>query len=81
SLLNLKVINERDILGTQLIRRNDELALLYEKLKIQHSTLKKGEAGYTQRLMDIRSLKLRCGDLMRDLSIARGSTNQMDEMR
>ena len=23
--------NERDILGTQLIRRNDELALLYEK--------------------------------------------------
>jgi len=27
-------INERDILGTQLIRRNDELALLYEKIKI-----------------------------------------------
>lgn len=37
----LQVINERDILGTQLIRRNDELALLYEKLKIQQSTLKK----------------------------------------
>ena len=28
-----QVINERDILGTQLIRRNDELALLYEKVK------------------------------------------------
>ena len=27
-----QVINERDILGTQLIRRNDELALLYEKV-------------------------------------------------
>lgn len=27
-------VNERDILGTQLIRRNDELALLYEKIKI-----------------------------------------------
>ena len=37
-----QVINERDILGTQLIRRNDELALLYEKLKIQQSTLSKG---------------------------------------
>ena len=37
-----KVINERDILGTQLIRRNDELALLYEKIKIQQSTLSKG---------------------------------------
>ena len=29
------VVNDRDILGTQLIRRNDELALLYEKIKIQ----------------------------------------------
>lgn len=29
------VVNERDILGTQLIRRNDELALLYEKIKVR----------------------------------------------
>ena len=28
------VINERDILGTQIIKRNEELALLYEKIKI-----------------------------------------------
>ena len=28
------VVAERDILGTQLIRRNDESALLYEKIKI-----------------------------------------------
>ena len=39
----LQVISERDILGTQLVRRNDELALLYEKIKIQQSTLNKGE--------------------------------------
>ena len=32
-----------DILGTQLIRRNDELALLYEKIKIMQSSLRKGE--------------------------------------
>ena len=37
-----QVVNERDILGTQLIRRNDELALLYEKIRIQQSTLRKG---------------------------------------
>ena len=36
------MISERDILGTQLVRRNDELALLYEKIKIQQSTLNKG---------------------------------------
>lgn len=28
------VINERDILGTQLIKRNEELQVLYEKIKI-----------------------------------------------
>lgn len=37
---------ERDILGTQLIRRNDESALLSEKIKIQQSTLGKGETAY-----------------------------------
>jgi small-conductance mechanosensitive channel len=30
-----EMVQERDILGTQLIRRNDELALIYEKLRIQ----------------------------------------------
>jgi hypothetical protein len=40
------VINERDILGTQLIKRDEELGLLYEKIKIQKSTLKKGENYY-----------------------------------
>ena len=38
------VVNDRDILGTQLVRRNDELALLYEKIKIQQSILNKGPA-------------------------------------
>ena len=48
-----KVISERDIFGTQLIRRNDELALLYEKIKILQSTLSKGEIQYQQRMEDI----------------------------
>eukprot|EP00965_Chrysotila_dentata_P098217 3247515-Pleurochrysis_carterae.AAC.5 len=36
-------VSERDILGTQLIKRNDELGQLYEKIKIQQSTLNRGE--------------------------------------
>jgi len=52
------VVQERDILGTQLIRRNDELALLYEKIRIQQSTLNKGEEQYRSRLLDVRRLKL-----------------------
>lgn len=29
------VLGERDVLGSQLVRRNDELALLYEKTRLQ----------------------------------------------
>jgi chromosome segregation ATPase len=53
------VINDRDILGTQLIRRNDELALLYEKIKIQQSILNKGQIQYRDRLNELRILKVR----------------------
>merc|ERR1711991_588906 len=66
-----QVVNERDILGTQLIRRNDELALLYEKIRIQQSTLRKGEAQYQERINDIRVLKLKAKDLMRELMISK----------
>ena len=45
-----QIINERDILGTQLIRRNDELALLREKLRVQQSALKNGEMQYNARV-------------------------------
>ena len=31
-----QVLTERDILGTQLVRRNDELALLHEKTKLNN---------------------------------------------
>jgi len=51
------VIGERDILGAQLIRRNEELALLYEKIKIQQSTLQKGEIQYAERVQEVERLK------------------------
>merc|ERR1719181_2580510 len=76
-----QVINERDILGTQLIRRNDELALLYEKLKIQMSTLRKGEAQYAARVQDVRVLRLKVRDMQRELTIKDGSSNQLDDLR
>merc|ERR1712086_1171006 len=52
------VIGERDILGAQLIRRNEELAWLYEKIKIQQSTLLKGEIQYKERVTKSRMLQI-----------------------
>ena len=75
------VINERDILGTQLIRRNDELALLYEKIKILQSTLAKGEVQYQERLEDIRLLKFKIADQKSELRIVKSQAAQIGDLR
>ncbi|KAL0231925.1 hypothetical protein PCE1_002922 [Barthelona sp. PCE] len=61
-----EILLERDILGSQLIRRNDELALLYEKAKIYHSLLKKGEVAYKQRCKELSLLKLKLREVLRE---------------
>ncbi|XP_076437561.1 cilia- and flagella-associated protein 58-like [Babylonia areolata] len=76
-----QVISERDILGTQLVRRNDELALLYEKIKIQQSVLNKGEVQYNQRLEDIRVLKLEIKKLRREKAILQKSVANVEDLR
>lgn len=76
-----QVVSERDILGTQLVRRNDELALLYEKIKIQQSTLAKGEIQYRQRLQDIRLLKLEIKKLRREKTILNKNVSSIDDLR
>ncbi|XP_028391135.1 cilia- and flagella-associated protein 58-like [Dendronephthya gigantea] len=76
-----QVISERDILGTQLVRRNDELALLYEKIKIQQSTLNKGEIQYRQRLEDIRLLKLEIKKLRREKGILTKNVANIEDLR
>merc|ERR1711959_569124 len=76
-----EVINERDILGTQLIRRNDELALLYEKIKIQQSTLQKGEIQYKERLEEIRTLRIKIAALKRELHIAKQQVVNIDDLK
>merc|ERR1719230_85184 len=75
------VINERDILGTQLIRRNDELALLYEKIKIQRSAISQGEVAYRERLEDLRVLRLRENGLRRELHIQNSQAAALDGLR
>ena len=74
-------INERDILGTQLIRRNDELALLYEKIKIQRGAISQGEVAYRDRLEDLRVLRLKENTLRRELHIQRSQASQMEGLR
>ncbi|XP_048407124.1 cilia- and flagella-associated protein 58 [Stegostoma tigrinum] len=76
-----QVISERDILGTQLVRRNDELALLYEKIKIQHSMLNKGEIQYRQRVDDIRLLRMEIRKLRREKHLLSKTVSNLEDLR
>ena len=75
------MIGERDILGTQLVRRNDEVALLYEKIKIQQSTMYKGETQYNQRLEDIRVLKLEIRKLRRERVLLQKTVSNVEDLK
>merc|ERR1711968_291999 len=75
------VISERDILGTQLIRRNEELALLYEKIKIQQSTLQKGEIQFKERVDEIAAFKNNIRKLKRELHGARNQVVNIEALK
>ena len=60
-----KIVSQRDILANQLIRRNDELALVNEKLKIYAGTLQKGERQYAQRIDEIKALRTALASMRR----------------
>lgn len=63
------VVSERDILSTQLIRRKAEAELLYEKIKINQSTLAKGENQYREKLGDIEQMKEKIAKVMNDIRL------------
>lgn len=75
------VTNERNILATQLIRRNEELSILYEKIRIQQSTLAKGETQYRDRLVDIRMLRDKVHELRLSLRVALSRIRNVEEMK
>lgn len=75
------VTNERDILGTQLVRRNDELSLQYSRMKILTGTIERGEIQYSQRLDDIRLLKLEVKKLRTEKILLSKSISNMSDLR
>ena len=75
------VVNERDILGTQLIKRNEELQLLYEKIKIQGSTLTKGDIYYKERVFDKMEIKKQIGKLKKELIVSQNETMCIPDLK
>merc|ERR1740121_464755 len=75
------VRGERDILGAQLIRRNEELALLYEKIKIQQSTLQKGESQYQERITEVNRLRADIRKAKSEVELAKTQVTNVDSLK
>ncbi|KMZ06230.1 cilia- and flagella-associated protein 58 [Drosophila simulans] len=53
-----EVTKEKSLVGLQMVRRNDEVRLLREKLDMMQKAIDRGTMQYNQRVEDIRLLKL-----------------------
>ncbi|CAM9236020.1 unnamed protein product [Chrysoparadoxa australica] len=62
-------VESRNSTGMQLIDRNDELCILYEKANLQENALKKGEIVLAEKEADSRILGLQIAELQRRLSV------------
>lgn len=72
-------IHEKDVVGTQLIRKNDEMNSLKEKISIIQLALDRGESQYAKRLDDIRLLKIEIKNLRSTRNLlTRGLANTAD---
>ncbi|XP_063369056.1 cilia- and flagella-associated protein 58-like [Cydia amplana] len=75
------LMNERDVVGAQLVRRNDEIALLYEKIRILEVTLHRGERQYEARVEDIRLLRLEIIRLRKEKNLLSKGIENMTDLR
>ncbi|XP_011501647.1 PREDICTED: coiled-coil domain-containing protein 147-like [Ceratosolen solmsi marchali] len=75
------IMNERDIIGTQIVRRNDEISLQYNKMQILTETLAGGEKQYTQRMDEIRTLKLELKNLKLRNAALEKHTSSLNDLR
>lgn len=66
-------VETRNYTGIQLIDRNDELCILYEKSNIHDKTLADGEKALRVMAEEIRSLKIIIGEHERQLHVSGGS--------
>merc|ERR1719183_3086548 len=64
-----QAVETRNFTGIQLIDRNDELCILWEKSNIQEKLLKKGEAAMLGKSEEIRSLNIDLKEVKRQLHV------------
>lgn len=70
----------RNYMGVQLIDRNDELCILYEKTNIQESIIKNGETEINKLEDEIRMIKIEINEVQRRIEAARKKAPEVPEL-
>jgi len=66
-------VQERNRRGVQLIERNEEVCVLYEKINVQGSVIRNGDMELQSREEEIRFLRMEAADLRRQIDLLKGS--------
>ena len=74
------VCERRNYIGIQLIDRNDELCICYEKSNIQENILRKGETEIKQMEDDVRMIKISCNEVKRKIQVAQKSIPEIPKL-
>lgn len=72
-------VEARNFTGIQLIDRNDDLCILYEKANVQEATLRQGTIQVEAREQEARMLNLTLAELQRQLEATRRIMPQMPQ--
>lgn len=70
----------RNYMGIQLIDRNDELCILYEKSNIQENRLKGGEQKIREKEEKIRMINLELKERQRQLQVLRKKIPEVPQL-
>lgn len=72
-------VEDRNYTGIQLIDRNDELCILYEKSNLQESIGTEGEIALRKREDEIRMLTIELKDIQRELDVCQHLIPEIEE--
>ena len=75
------IVGERNILSSQLIRRNEELAAVYEKMKINWSSLQRGETRFAECAAEVQFLVERIQEMRRERDDSALQMTSIHELR
>ena len=76
-----KAVEERNITGIQLIDRNDELCIIYERSNQQLDAFRKGEIELIKKEEELRMIRLQTENIKRRYAVAKKRIPEIEVMK